>query len=340
MKRVRNHLLFWLTYVLFKTYLNVSHELDMPLSSYLSIILSQLSFLIVKVPVVYFCFYVIDQYLEIKWNLWSVVIILIATFLAGVVGMSVINHHIVMPILGMTSSLSILSPPSLIYHTFTLTFVAGSATAIRLFRRQHTLKLREAILQKEKTETELKYLKGQINPHFLFNTLNNIYSLARKGSPQTAEAVLRLSKLMRFVLYEAGEASILLQEELTLIKDYIQLEQLRYTDRLQVTYANSIDNPNQRIAPLLLVHFVENAFKHGASESRQDSFISVDITLKQQTLKATIINSKSEELKPERSSLGLENIKKQLNIIYPNHELTIVDEKKKFTVTLLIPLPA
>lgn len=340
MARVRNHILFWLAYLLFKTYLNVSDQLDMPFSSYLSIILSQLAFLVVKVPLVYFCFYVIDQYLEIKWNLLKVVLILLFTLFIGSVGMSLINHLVVLPLLGLTSVQSVFSSSSLVYHTFTLIFVAGSATAIRLFRRQHVLKLREAVLQKEKTETELKYLKGQINPHFLFNTLNNIYSLARKGSPQTAEAVLRLSKLMRFVLYEAGEATILLKDELTLIKDYIQLEQLRYTDRLQVAYTESIANADQRIAPLLLIHFVENAFKHGASESRLDSFISVNIILQDHQLKAEIINSKSEELKSEQSSLGLENIKKQLAIIYPQHTLDIRNEKKKFTVTLLIPLPA
>ena len=340
MARVLNHLLFWLAYLLFKTYLNVSDQLDMPFSAYLVILLSQLALLMVKVPLVYFCFYVIDRYLEMKWNLLNVVIVLALTLLAGSIGMSFLNHLIVLPLLGLTSTQSVLSASSLVYHTFTLIFVAGSATAIRLFRRQHVLKLREALLQKEKTETELKYLKGQINPHFLFNTLNNIYSLARKGSPQTAEAVLRLSKLMRFVLYEAGEATILLRDELTLIKDYIQLEQLRYTDRLQVTYTESIDHPDQRIAPLLLIHFVENAFKHGASESRLDSFISVNMELKDHQLKAEIINSKSEELKPESSSLGLENIKKQLAIIYPQHTLAIRNEKKKFTVTLLIPLPA
>ncbi len=338
MSRLQRHVAFWVCYILFKTYLNVSDNLQIPFEEYGKIILAQSLFLIIKVPLVYFTFAVVDRYLEMRWRLWPSILVLVAAVALGSVGMSTINHWVILPrVVGITSDYSIFHVPSLVYHTFTILFVAGLANAIRLFRRQHASTLREAILQREKTEAELKYLKGQVNPHFLFNTLNNIYSLARKGSDQTAEAVMRLSKIMRFVLFESGRNDLLLKDELALIQDYIQLEKLRYTDRLDIRYTQNIDDPAQRIAPLLLIHFVENAFKHGASESRNQSFIDINVTLLKGTLHAKIVNSKSHENGERKNSIGMENIKRQLHILYPKHTLMIHPTVDMFSVELTIP---
>jgi LytS/YehU family sensor histidine kinase len=339
MARVRRHILFWAAYVLFKTYLNLatSAVVDVPLSDLIPAVLAQLTYLVVKIPLVYFCFYVIDRYLGMKWTLPMSVSVLAIAVALGSVGISACNHLIVIPLIYKTSSdIPILAFSSLVYHSFTLTFVAGAATSIRLFRHQYQSRMREVILQKEKTEAELKYLKGQINPHFLFNTLNNIYSLARKGSDQTSESILRLSKMMRFVLYEASSPTIPLKDELTLIQDYIKLEELRYSTRLGVTYTTNVDEPEQRIAPLLLIHFVENAFKHGVSESRSESFVNVNIELTKKVLRATIVNSKPVEVKKNGASIGMENVKKQLNILYPQHRLDVRDEGQRYAVELTI----
>jgi two-component system LytT family sensor kinase len=336
-KFLGRHVLFWVAYVLFKTYLNVSDDPDLPLSIYVSILLGQLVFLMVKIPVVYFCFFVIDRYLEMRWRLWASIVALLGAIAVGSVGISLCNHLIVMPFIAhQVSTIPVLAFSSLLYHSFTLTFVAGVAVSIRLFRRQHQSRMREVVLQKEKTEAELKYLKGQINPHFLFNTLNNIYSLAMKGSPQTSEAVLRLSKMMRFVLYEAGNTTIPLKDELQLIKDYIQLEKLRYTSRLEITYVENIDDTTQEIAPLLLIHFVENAFKHGVSESRMRSFVNIDISLKNNVLKAVVVNSKAGEVH-NGVAIGMNNIRKQLNILYPQHVLRLNEDHLEYSVYLTIP---
>jgi two-component system, LytTR family, sensor kinase len=339
MARVRRHLLFWTAYVLFKTYLNLSFSGDVQptLDAIRMVVLGQLTYLMVKVPLVYFCFFVIDRFLELKWNLWMTVSVLFGAVAIASVGISSVSHLIIMPyILHTHSSIPILAIESLVYHSFTLMFVAGTATSIRLFRRQYQSRMREVLLQKEKTEAELKYLKGQINPHFLFNTLNNLYSLARKGSDQTAESILRLSKMMRFVLYEASSQQIQLKDELSLIQDYIKLEELRYTDRLAVNYFEDIDNPEQRIAPLLLIHFVENAFKHGVSETRAESFVDVNIQLTKGVLTATIANSKPAEVKRNGVAIGMENVKRQLNILYPQHKLDVRDEEQKYSVELII----
>lgn len=337
MTRVQRHVLFWFAYILFKTYLNVSDNVALPLSDYIRILLGQFAFLLVKIPVVYFCFHVIDRYLEMRWSLWKSVVILIGAIAAGSVGISLCNHLIVLPlILDVQSNASVFAIASLLYHSFTLMFVAGVAVSIRLFRRQHQSSMREIVLQKEKTETELKYLKGQINPHFLFNTLNNIYSLAMKGSDQTSEAILRLSKMMRFVLYEAGNSHIMLKDELALIQDYIKLERLRYTNRLEIKYSENVDDPGQQIAPLLLIHFVENAFKHGVSETRSESFVHVDLQLAKKELNLRVVNSKGDATKANTVSIGMENITKQLNILYPQHKLTIDDGDQKYSVELTI----
>jgi LytS/YehU family sensor histidine kinase len=254
--------------------------------------------------------------------------------------MFVINRQLVLPLIWhVQPTPSPFSLASMVYHFFTLLFVVGVAQAIRLFRRQYRMEIRRSQLEKEKTETELKYLKSQINPHFLFNTLNNIYSLARKGSEKTAESVMKLSTMMRFMLYEASSATVPLRAEIKIIDDYIELEKLRYTDRLKVYVDRDIDNPEQPIAPLLLIHFVENAFKHGAGESRADVDIRISITLKDGLLSAEFSNP----IGPERVSnepvrIGMENIKRQLNLLYPAHNLSIDTLDGRFRVLLIIPL--
>jgi len=346
MKRIASHVFFWTAYVLLKTYLNVSagsdifftdHPIDWP-----NILLQagiQVIVLIVKVPMVYFAFFALDKFVAHKWNLVITCSALLIAFIASSIALSALyKFYILTTLLNYTDDLKIFSINSLVYYFFTLAFVVGVASAIRLLKHQYQSRIREAELQREKTQAELKYLKGQINPHFLFNTLNNIYSLARKGSDQTSDAVLKLSKLMRFMLHEASHDSIQLTEELKLIQDYIALEKLRYGDRLSITYEENLDNPQQAIAPLILIHFVENAFKHGASESRFDSFISIHISLANQVLNATVINSKANATPKSENQIGIENIRRQLELVYPKHTLNLTDDLDRFTVSLTIPL--
>lgn len=341
MQRAWSHLAFWTAYVLFKTYLNVADNDQITVQNFGLALGAQLVMLPVKVPLVYFCFLTLDKYLDRTWKPAVGLIALAGAFSLGVLSMTLLNHAVILPYFhGLTTTISMLDTGSLLYHFFTLAFVTGIACTIHLFRRQFRSRLRETELQREKIETELKYLKGQINPHFLFNTLNNIYALARKGSEQTAESIMKLSKLMRFMLYEAGHPTILLTEELKLMQDYIALEKLRYNDQLVVTYKESIDNPNQHIAPLLLIHFVENAFKHGTSESRQAPYINIDIALRNHMLQVSIANSRGPGYQQGAAlPIGMTNIRRQLELLYPNHDLAIDHQSDRFSVNLRIPLP-
>lgn len=348
MGRLGNHILFWIGYVLFKTYLNISANWPALLpnsasdiSKYANLLGIQFIFLFIKVPLVYSCFYIIDKYLQRKLRITLAIGSILMLFGVSVVLMNVLNLFLILPYLtNLTPSLlSIFNYSSLLSYFFTLIFVTGIATTFKLLRSQQDSKIREAELQKEKTETELKYLRSQINPHFLFNTLNNIYSLARKQSDQTADAVLKLSELMRFMLYESGNQTIFITDELKFIKDYLELEKLRYSDRLITIYNESIDDPYQKIAPLILIHFVENAFKNGSSESRFNSMIIIDVTLKDKVLVASFVNSKGDgydSIGP--NPINLESIKRLLGLVYPQHQLSVADDVDRFKVDLTIKL--
>jgi two-component system LytT family sensor kinase len=348
MSRVLLHVLFWLVYVLVLTYLNVTSDVKnfvlLPVGA-LQIFYDQFAaqaiLLIVKIPFAYAVLFLLNQYLNQRGSILLNISLLAALFVIGAVLMSLLNHNLILPYLFdiNESEYSVFSTGSLLYHGLALGFVTGIASTFKLIRWQHHTQLQVVKLQKEMTEAELKYLKGQINPHFLFNTLNNIYSLARKGSTATADSVLKLSKLMRFILFEAGHSRILLRNEIALIEDYIDLERLRYTDRLRVAFTVDSDNSDQEIAPLLLIHFVENAFKHGISETNSDSFINITIKLNENLLSVTIVNSVPPiASKSKGPNIGLENVRRQLELLYPKHRLEVVNSLDTFHVTLTIPL--
>lgn len=185
---------------------------------------------------------------------------------------------------------------------------------------------------------ELNYLKSQTNPHFLFNTLNNIYSLASDKSDQAPEAVYRLSEILRFMLYETGEPKIPVEQEVRIIKDYVELERLRYDQSLKVDFNYEIQDMNQLLPPLLMLPLVENAFKHGASETISFPYVYIHLVVNNEQLELTVKNS-MEKLQVEHStkkSIGLFNLKRQLELLYPDHELRTETGKNDFTAVLKI----
>ncbi|MBS1495304.1 MAG: histidine kinase [Bacteroidetes bacterium] len=206
----------------------------------------------------------------------------------------------------------------------------------------NTIRLREKYnqLRIEKKEAELNYLKSQTNPHFLFNTLNNIYSLARDKNDLAPESILRLSKILRFMLYETGGASIAIDDEVKIITDYIALEKLRYDDSLLITQNTDIENPKHPLPPLLLIPLVENAFKHGVSETRSRPFVDINLIVKQQQLLFIVRNSIEETTATQevKENIGLSNLRKQLELLYKEYDLSVGKENATFTSTLRINL--
>jgi len=195
-------------------------------------------------------------------------------------------------------------------------------------------------LRIEKQEAELSYLKSQTNPHFLFNTLNNIYSLARDKSDLAPESILRLSGILRFMLYETGGEYISIEQELKIINDYIELEKLRYDDSLNIIFKYKIEDIKQQLPPLLLIPLVENAFKHGVSETREKPFVDIYLSSDKKHLEFIVKNS-VEGPSGEgnvKESIGLSNIRRQLELLYKVYDLSLQQSEKDFTAILKINL--
>jgi two-component system, LytTR family, sensor kinase len=195
-------------------------------------------------------------------------------------------------------------------------------------------------LRFEKQEAELNYLKSQTNPHFLFNTLNNIYSLARDKSDLAPESIMRLSKILRYMLYEAGRDYVAIEEELKIVSDYIALEKLRYDESLRLNFNYDVEDMRQSLPPLLLIPLVENAFKHGVSETRLTPFVDIHLTVKNKLLTFVVRNSfdaagSETQLK---ENIGLSNLRRQLQLLYADYTLSVQPADSVFTATLRINL--
>lgn len=202
------------------------------------------------------------------------------------------------------------------------------------------LKKRAQQLLIEKQQAELNYLKSQTNPHFLFNTLNNIYSLSRSKSDLAPEAILRLSKILRYMLYEAGGEYIAIEDELRIIGDYISLEKLRYDESLRVNFNYDVEDLKQSLPPLLLMPLVENAFKHGASETRHQPFVNIHLSVAKRRLSFVVRNSADglDNGERPRENIGLSNLRRQLELLYFDYQLVVEPRDGEFLATLTINL--
>lgn len=221
--------------------------------------------------------------------------------------------------------------------TFLLVFIISTGTRVITFWRESERKKEQA--EYEKSLAELSALKAQVNPHFLFNTLNSIYYLARKKEESTAEMVIKLSDLMRFVLTDTNLETIAVEKEMEVIQQYIDLQRLRLTDKTEVTLACDPVPENVRIAPLLLLPFVENAFKFGVS-STSTTLISITLTYNAPDLKFVVVNQKVPLHKREESTgTGIRNVRQRLELIYPrDHALELTETEEDFTVQLTLHL--
>lgn len=192
-------------------------------------------------------------------------------------------------------------------------------------------------IEREKMKAELSYLKAQINPHFLFNTLNSIYALTVKKSDEAPESVTRLSGIMRYVITDAAQEYVPLEKEIEYITNYIQLEELRLTNKVTLSFNASGVFTGKKIAPLIFLPFVENAFKHGVS-TREESAITIAISVEQETLNLLVKNNKV-KVNTVNNGLGIENARMRLRLLYPGkHRLLINNNDKDFTVSLSIKL--
>lgn len=194
-------------------------------------------------------------------------------------------------------------------------------------------------VQKEKTTTELQLLKAQVHPHFLFNTLNNIYSFSLESSPKTPGLILKLSSLLSYMLYDCKSEEVRLEKEVEIMKNYIELEKERYGDKIEISWSAEGEIKDKFISPLLILPFLENAFKHGASEQIENPWLGVDLSVTNGVLKCKITNSKNEYATNRSNGIGINNVKKRLEFLYPGrYDLKIKDEGDFFVVSLVVKL--
>lgn len=215
--------------------------------------------------------------------------------------------------------------------------VLAATVVIKLMRDsfQSERKLRE--IEKARFTAELGLLKAQINPHFFFNTLNSLYSLTLEGSRHSPDVVLRLSELMRYMLYDASASKVLLKEEIKHLKNYIDIEQMRFADRLDLSFQYSGDIANKQIAPLILLPFIENAFKHGIEDA--SGWITIDLKVTGSRLFLKVENSYVEKFIARGTGLGLNNVSRRLELLYPgNHDLRIEKGNTSYIVDLKMTL--
>ena len=219
--------------------------------------------------------------------------------------------------------------------------VVGFALAIKLMKNWYLKQKEAADVAREKINAELQLLKAQVHPHFLFNTLNNIYSFIISSSPAAPEALKKLSALLRYIIYDCDQPLVKLEKELTMIRDYVALEKIRYGENFNMSLRIQGNAHHKMISPLLLIPFLENSFKHGASQMLTHPWINVDILIEDRTLHFTVSNSKPTVVIDNGFSkgLGLNNVKKRLAILFPGtHSLNINEDLMSFSVVLKVPL--
>jgi two-component system, LytTR family, sensor kinase len=341
--RIGHHLLFWLAYLsicLFNDlYSSPSFNAHPGLELFLQAFSGQVILLLIKGSATYYFLYSwIPRWLNesSKTKLLSEALFVVL-FSVGM--MRAFMYLIIWPLIfrDQAPSLTTLQFIARYFYSFLeLMQVLGVAVALKLFRLRIAAIEKEKMLVQEKLRSELLHLRTQINPHFLFNTLNVIFSLSRSGSEKTSEAVTRLSNILRYRLYETERPRYGIAEELKVIQDYIELQQLRFGEKLDIQIKKNIDDENTLLTPLIILPLVENVFKHGSSVGR----VEICLHLEKGKLQLKIRNPISEtvfKLKGEEG-IGLSGIKRQLELLYKDFSLKFGPSQNEFHVDLRIDL--
>lgn len=340
--RILTHLLFWVAYTLFLL-VSTNSIAD----SYSRAFFFVLSILPVRIVATYFFIYlVIPKLLDTKRYLSLALTFMVMGIIFGYLNRLSLHAYYI-PFYRPDydyAEYPLSHIGKAIQNALSVFTVVFSAIIIKLVKRNYQQEQESQDLAKEKLDAELKFLKGQIHPHFLFNTLNNLYAITLQDSPRASEVVMKLSTFLDYMLYEANVPRVPLRKEIEQMKNLIELEQLRYGNRLEVAISVSGDVSHKNIPPLLMLPFVENAFKHGVSRNIENSFISIDIEIKEDRLNLRVENSKGDQVlmrnKEISKGIGLTNVRRRLELIYgpKKYNLQVFNEEDMFMIVLKIPL--
>jgi len=341
-----SHVIFWLIYLLITV--SSSKYRDGDRRTYGFEFLSDALYMSVEMFFVYaLAYFVVPQFIHHKRYLLSAVVFVASGYAACVLG-RIFIVKICEPLEGRAPKAfetygEILTDfPKLLFNYFVDMMAAASIFVFfKILKDQLITEKRALQLEKEKAETELKLLKTQLNPHFLFNTLNNIYSLSFTSSPATSQSIARLGDILDHILYRCNAQYVPLKAEIALLNNYIELEKLRYDERLTVNFKTEVEH-DADIAPLILLSLVENAFKHGASDDTGAPVININLSANRENLTFKISNTVAENSLHNNTPaerIGLNNLRRQMDLIYgDDYILDATSGDKCFTVQLTIRL--
>lgn len=335
--RIWRHIVFWVAFSFFWALIYVNY------SQGLWSLQRQLFLNVLWMPArILYCYplmyWVIPKYL-LKEKYVTFALIILLWFIAGWLLNYLYRAYFLIPVQEALDFTNIVKDPWQPGSFLLLTTAAGVTSIIVLFK--HWFKKQQEWMQseKEKVTAELQLLKAQVHPHFLFNTLNNIYSFSLENSSKTPGLILKLSALLSYMLYDCNKDKVMLAKEIEIMKSYIDLEKERYGNNIDISWMVTGDIDGKLVVPLLLLPFLENAFKHGTSELVEKPWLSIDIAANENVLKCKIINSKKINGTGKNGGIGIQNGMKRLKIMYPDkHELKINDEGNFFVVSLTLDL--
>lgn len=337
--RFTTHVLFWVIIYGIGIYFKSLHS-DQPTLSFSQNVVWHGMIILSKIPIAYITvYYIVPLFFEEKKYSFALIQFFIAYFLLFCLVnfyKATVYPHFDMAVATDWSAYSL--------DKFFLDFfinnlgVIGFLILTKLLLNHTENQQNNLRLEKEKSLLELRLLKSQLNPHFLFNTLNNIYSLSIQNSPKTSESIARLSEILDYILYRSGDQLTTLTSEVKLLENYIELEKLRYSDRLNISFQKSIENEVE-IAPLLLLSVVENAFKHGAGEDIGNPRIHIQLNVKGHEIEFIVENTFTphQALEEKAHGIGINNLKQQLELIYSkNHKISFIQNENIFRVEMKI----
>jgi LytS/YehU family sensor histidine kinase len=337
--RVLWHVLFWIVWYLFYAITYGSNN-----DQYANQFVFNLYLLPIRMAGTYIFIYVIlPKFLFTKKYLGFSILTLVHAILFGVVIWFVFEHFIFVH----NNQSHNDNYPTIylfkIFGTLILNYqIPAIAAGLVIFKRWYLIQQRTLVLEKENLAAELKFLKNQIHPHFLFNTLNNLYALTLQKSDKAPDIVIMLSNQLDYILYSSNESEVKLEHEINQMKGYIELEKIRYGDRLTIDYQVNGEIDGKYIAPLILLPFLENSFKHGASRDAKTPFIKIELLVTGIQLEFMIENSYEPDLpkaETHAEGIGLTNVKRRLDLLYPQqYSLDISKDNGIFKVLLSLRL--
>lgn len=336
-KRLSRHVLYWSSWLLFFAVMNANYK-EFSLGTWLQV---ELVIMLVKLPYTYFVIYFLVPRFLLKKQYLIFAFFVISLGMLGGFLMVTLDNNIINPIMFANNG-AYKWELKIGYKILDLIYIASLPTILKLLQWQRQQEKQTQDLAEGKLRAELQLLKNQLHPHFLFNTLNNLYGMVLTQDKKSPEVVLRLSEIMSYMLYECDKPLIKLEKELDHLNNYIELEKIRHGKRVDLTFEKSGGIEGKSIPPLLLIPFVENAFKHGVENSEKQSWIRINIWVEENKLEFMVENSIPEcngtpdlEVKMH-SGIGLENVRRRLTLLYPEQHQLIIQNGETYFVKLVL----